>query len=266
MAITPLHLNATAADFEGNDGRGRFLLLPGSRSRAASMASRLESVVRREHPRGHDLHLGVYRHRSGLALDVGVISTGMGCPSVDLIVSELLALGAKVMLRVGTSGSVQPSVSTGDLVVVTAAVRDESTSERYLPREFPALASFTMLRAQSKAAEQLELRGQVCFGPVHTKDSLYAREMHWGPLASEHERYHRLLTQAGVLASEMECAHLFVLAQLGARARALQPAVAGAILAVIGDHDQPFRESPRAAEAVEDAIELAFETFAQLRR
>lgn len=265
MAITPLHLSATEADFEGNDEQGRFFLLPGSRSRAAAIAARLESVVLREHPRGHDLHLGSYRHRSGVALDVGVVSTGMGCPSVDLIVSELLGLGAKVLLRVGTSGSLQPCISTGDLVVATAAVRDESTSDQYLPREFPALPGFRMLRAQMEAAERLTLRGQVHFGPVHTKDSLYAREMQWGPLAADHERYQRLLAQAGVLASEMECAHLFVLAQLGVKARAERPAVAGAVLAVIGDHDQPFKGTPRATEAVEDAIELAFETFARLR-
>ena len=41
---------------------------------------------------------------------------------------------------------------------------------------------------------------------------------------------------------------------------------AGAVLAVIGDHDAPFVESPRAAEAVHDAIDLAFGTFAAFAR
>ncbi len=262
----PLHINAAAEDFEGNDGRGRFLLLPGSRDRAASIAQHFSASHCKAHPRGHDLHLGRLE-RGGRAIDVGVISTGMGCPSVDLIVSELIALGAKVLLRVGTSGSLQRHVHTGDVVVATGAVRDEATSDAYLPREFPALASWPMLLAIQRALASREAehrRAAVHFGPVHTKDSLHAREFGWGPKGQEHRQYQAQLAAAGVLASEMECAHLFVLAQLGAQARAQSPVMAGGLLAVIGEHDAPFSDSPRVAEAVEDMIALAFDTFVEL--
>jgi uridine phosphorylase len=181
----------------------------------------------------------------------------MGCPSVDLIVTELIALGVRAMMRVGTSGSLQPFVRTGDVVVATAAVRDQATSDAYLPREFPALAAWPILLAAKRARTRCQSRGTVHFGPVHTKDSLYARELGRGPLAQEHVRYNALLTQAGILASEMECAHLFVLAQLGADASGKLPVMAGAALAVIGDLDQPFKESEQAEQAIEDAIELA---------
>lgn len=264
----PLHINAAAEDFEGNDGRGRFLLLPGSRDRAASIARHFSDVRCKAHPRGHDLHLGLL-DRQGKSLDVGVISTGMGCPSVDLIVSELIALGAKVLLRVGTSGSLQRHVHTGDVVVATAAVRDEGTSDAYLPREFPALASWPMLLATQRAAAQAgpdRRRGAVHFGPVHTKDSLHAREFGWGPKNEEHRQYQAYLAAAGVLASEMECAHLFVLAQLGPLAQAKSSVLAGGLVAVIGEHDAPFSQSPRVAEAVEDTIELAFDTLVELVR
>jgi uridine phosphorylase len=129
--MTPIHCAVRAEDFEGNGGKGRFILLPGSRERAAKIAERFEQRVTREHPRGHDWHMGVFRSGSQ-SLDVGVISTGMGCPSIDLIVTELVALGARVLLRVGTSGSLQVGVKTGDVVVATAAVRDETTSDNYV--------------------------------------------------------------------------------------------------------------------------------------
>jgi uridine phosphorylase len=99
---------------------------------------------------------------------------------------------------------------------------------------------------------------------VHTKDSLHAREFGWGPKKAEHEQYTRWLNAAGVMASEMECAHLFVLAQLGVQAKAHGPVLAGALVAVIGEHDAPFSESPRAEEAVDDMIELALDTFVEL--
>jgi len=183
---------------------------------------------------------------------------------VDLIVGELIALGARVLLRVGTSGSLQPGIKTGDVVVATAAVRDEAASDNYLPREFPALAAWPLLMASQRASQKLSLRGSVHFGAVHTKDSLYARELGWGPLSAEHERYAALLSKAGVLASEMECAHLFILGQLGANAAGTAPVLTGGILAVIGDHDHAFKETPEASRAVEDAIELAMASFAEL--
>ena len=261
MPFRPLHLSAEEQDFAGNGGRGRYLLLPGSRARAAAIAGRFEGVVTKSHPRGHDLHLGQLRH-SGVVLDVGVIATGMGCPSIDLIVTELIALGAKVLLRVGTCGSMQPDVATGDIVVATAAVRDEGTSRNYLPLEMPALPSFPILRAMITAAnDQAPRSGRIHFGPVHTKDSLYAREMGFGPRGEEHLAYQRLLTQAGVMVSEMECAHLFVLGALGPRAEAKERVHTGAVLAVIGDHDVPFKESPLAGQAVDTAIDFALHSF-----
>jgi uridine phosphorylase len=49
---------------------------------------------------------------------VGICATGMGCPSVDLIVTELIMLGGRRFFRVGTCGSLQPKlIRYGDLVV-----------------------------------------------------------------------------------------------------------------------------------------------------
>lgn len=266
MGFRPLHINAAESDFVGNEGRGRYLLLPGSRSRAAAIAAQFEDASCKTHSRGHDLHLGVIR-RGGLTLDVGVISTGMGCPSVDLIVTELIGLGATTLIRVGTCGALQHDIHTGDIVVATGAVRDEGTSRQYLPIEFPALPSFDVVRAMGHARETDKWREvPVHFGPVHTKDSLYAREMGFGPLGQTHKAYEGLLTKAGVVASEMECAHLFVLGALGPLAEGKTRVRVGAVLAVIGELDEPFKETPKAETAVDSAIEFGLDTFVALHR
>lgn len=266
MGFRPLHITASETDFVGNQGKGRYWLLPGSRSRAAAIAAQFRDHACKAHGRGHDLHTGVLE-RDGLELDVGVISTGMGCPSVDLIVTELIGLGATTLIRVGTCGSLQPAVHTGDIVAVTGAVRDEGTTRNYLPIEFPALPSFEIVRAMNAARAAGQWRETaVHFGAVHTKDSLYAREMGFGPLGQQHQVYQNLLTQAGVVASEMECAHLFVLGALGPRAQATSRVHTGAVLAVIGDHDEPFKESPKADTAVDAAIDFALDSLVTLYR
>ena len=261
MSFVPEHLHASREDLIGNGGRGRYVLLPGSTGRAAHMAERLSERVTRSHPRGHDVHLGTWE-TNGERIDVATVGTGMGGPSVEIIVSELLALGARCLLRVGTCGSLQQRVAVGDLVIATGAVRDEGAGDAYLPREFPALASLSLVNALRRGAQHINPNGRTHCGVVHSKDSLYAREFAQGPLAEEHRRYRSLLTDGGVLASEMECATLFTMAAVADQAArtndSTSSVAAGAILAVIGDAHSGFARTVEAKTAVEQAIDLAY--------
>merc|ERR1712137_1438515 len=121
----------------------------------------------------------------------------MGCPSVDIVVTELIKLGAKRFIRVGTAGSLQPhTIRVGDVVIASAAVRDEGTSRHYAPIEFPAIAAPTMVQALKHAAgdvsqtsEFMKSGSKIYCGIVHTKDSLYAREFGEGALVQSHKDY-----------------------------------------------------------------------------
>ena len=85
-----------------------------------------------------------------------------------------------------------------------------------MPNEFPAVASLALVDGLRRAALALTLEYPVHIGLVHSKDSLIAREFQIGPRSrlSENRQYMDVLARAGVLASEMEAAHLFVLAQV----------------------------------------------------
>jgi len=296
--FTPHHITATKEDMNGN-GKvgGRYFLLPGSNGRAVVMASLLQDVTVRKSGRGHDVHLGQLE-----GIDVGICATGMGCPSVDIVVTELIKLGASRFLRVGTAGSLQPHVMrVGDLVVATAAVRDEGTSRHYAPLEFPAVASNFMVQALQQAAKECiddfhvasssddepqPLASRTFCGVIHTKDSLYAREFGEGAMLGQHKRYMRLLKRLGVLASEMEASHLFTLAHAQAHAHgdsghgssssAITPIASagtatvrniecGAVLAVVGD-DAPFADPVAQALAVKRAIALAMQGVRVMHR
>ncbi|EER09737.1 Purine nucleoside phosphorylase deoD-type, putative, partial [Perkinsus marinus ATCC 50983] len=154
-------------------------------------------------PRGHDGYIGKYDAPDGTVVDIGVISTGMGAPSVDIIATEMIKLGAKVLVRVGTAGARQKTLGIGDIVIATGAVRDEGATRHYMPPEFPALGSAVVVTAMCSAAQlQLEdedenIQGGAQWiydaGPVHTKDSPMAREFNFGPYVPEHKRYIEVL-------------------------------------------------------------------------
>lgn len=268
-AFVPHHINADRSHFEGNGDIGRYIFLPGSDGRAAEIAERFENRRVLTHPRHHNLYLGEIEV-NGVKVDVGSVSTGMGCASLDIIVNELLSLGAKRFLRVGTAGSMQPfMIPAGNLVVATSSVRDESTSRQYVPLEVPAVASMEMVLAAHRAVTELGYGERTHFGTVHAKDSLYAREFLVGPMAEQNKAYMQLLRESGVLASEMESSHLFILASLfNYRLSRMGPSrgnrvMAGAVLGVIGD-DRPFASKEDQKRAIDDSIALALESIRQL--
>lgn len=214
-SFKPEHINANHEDFMGNKGRGRYILFPGSDGRAKQIAEQtFNNLSVKESPRRHNLYLGTIGEGSQ-KIDVASISSGMGTPSLDIIFNELVRLGAKRFLRIGTAGLMQPQfMKGGDFAVATGAVRDEGATRNYVPPEYPAIASIDMVIAAQIAAKKLGCENKTHFGLMHSKDSLYAREFEEGPMVKKNKEYMDILRNAGVVASEMEASMLFVLAAL----------------------------------------------------
>lgn len=257
----------------GNDGSGRIFLLPGSITRARKIAAHFDDAQVHRNPRRHDVHTGTFTH-DGLTVDIGAVGTGMGCPSLGIIVSELRALGVRALLRIGTCGSLQPEqIGLGSLIIATGAVRDEGASDALVPREVPAVAHPGWVNALGQAAVDLGAADQTFRGLVHAKDTFYGREIPTGPLAEQNARYMGMLESAGVLATEMESSHLFLLAQVfGADRRPISQAglasdvvMAGSILAVIGVGEH-WADSKAAARAEDRAIQVGLRAAVELVR
>ena len=191
------------------------MLLPGDPGRCALIAERFEQprlvAANREFTTWSGTLDGV---------PVSATSTGIGGPSTAIAVEELCNLGAHTLIRVGTCGGMQPEVRWGDLVVPQAAVRDEGTTAQYVPAGYPAVAHADVLDALRGAATEREHGHHV--GLVQSKDSFYGEmEPDRMPVAAELRQRWDAWVRAGVLASEMECATLFVVAAVrGARAGA----------------------------------------------
>lgn len=266
VPFKPHHINATPDDLKGNNGIGRYILLPGSEGRAKEIAELFENLTVKSHQREHNLYLGTIQS-NGKTIDIATIASGMGCPSMEIILHELFHLGAKRFLRVGTAGTLQPGwIEDGSLINVQASVRDEDTTTHYEPIEIPAIASLEFINAIQAGAKQLGLQ-HVFTGIVHCKSSLFARELEAGPKANENQQYLKILSESGILATEMETATLFIQSQLynyQLMKKAKDPqhhVLAGAILTVIGTSEDRLEETPMSLKAKAKAINLAIESI-----
>jgi len=200
---------------------GRYVLLPGDPGRVPKIASYLTDAKQVAQNREYLVYTG-----SIDGIPVSVCSTGIGCPSTAIAVEELVRCGADTFIRVGTSGMMQDYMKAGDLVIATAAIRDEGTSQQYLPLAFPAVADPTIVAAFIDACRQNSIRYHT--GVVHSKDSFYGEvEAVRMPLADQLKGRWKAWVAGGALCSEMEAATLFIVSSvLGKRAGALMLAEA----------------------------------------
>lgn len=193
-----MHLQCTAKEI------GRYVILPGDPGRCAAIAAFFDDAHAVSSNREFNVWTGFLDGEK-----VSVCSTGIGGPSAAIALEELVECGADTFIRVGTCGGVDASVRGGDVVVATAAVRQEGTSREYLPLEYPAAASYPIVRALADACEALGFRTHV--GVIQSKDSFYGEiRPQCMPIAAQLQEKWNAWTAAGVLASEMESAALIV--------------------------------------------------------
>ena len=194
---------------------GGYVLLPGDPARCELIARRFENARLVAANREFTTWTGTLD-----GVPVSATSTGIGGPSTAIAVEELCNLGAHTLIRVGTCGGMQPHVRWGQLVLAQAAARDEGTTYQYVPPGYPAVAHADVLDALRAAASGRV--GAHHVGIVQSKDSFYGEmEPDRMPVAAELRQRWEGWIRAGVLASEMECASLFVVAAVrGARAGA----------------------------------------------
>ena len=183
------------------------ILLPGDPLRAKYIAEHyLEDAICYTQVRGMLGFTGTYR-----GVRVSVQGTGMGGPSMGIYAYELIhAYQVKHLIRIGSAGALQDTLSLGDLVMASAASYDTDYSRhRQLPGTIVPTASFSLMLTAYEAARQQNLPLKV--GPILSSDQFYTPN-----------GVQDLVTwkKAGLLAVEMEAASLYLTAQTGG-ARAL---------------------------------------------
>ena len=189
----PIHVRAEPGEY------AEAVLLPGDPLRAKYIAETyLSDVVQRNGERGLLGYTGTFKGKP-----VSVQGTGMGCPGASIVFEELIQLGCKQLLRVGTCGGLQPSHALGDLIVALTAVPADSTAMHMVGNEpHCPTASWSLIHGSVHVAK--EMGQEMDVGPIVSSDVFYN---------SDEGQYGRW-SKRGVLAVEMEASALFTVAAL----------------------------------------------------
>jgi 5'-methylthioadenosine phosphorylase/purine-nucleoside phosphorylase len=189
----PIHIRAEPGEY------AEACLLPGDPLRAKYIAETyLDNAAQRNTERGMLGYTGEFEGRP-----VSVQATGMGCPSAAIVVEELVQLGVKRLLRVGTCGGLQPDLALGDLIVALSAISGDATARHLVGTDQHCpTASWSLVHGAVHVAKEA---GQpMRIGPIVSSDLFY------NPDPGQYERW----SSRGVLAVEMEAAVLFTLGAL----------------------------------------------------
>jgi len=238
------HIELSKAAIKG----ARCAIVPGSPERAAAIASQLENPVRLAQHRGLEGWLGYLGE-----FPVVVQSTGMGGPSTEIVIQELMMLGIDVLLRVGTTGSIQPEIPVGTVIISEAAVRLDGSSDHYAPKEYPAAADVALTYNLIEGAKTAG--AQWASGVTASSATFYAGQERYDNAAGYVPRHMQGTLEdwqnLNVLNYEMEAGALFTIARAsGVRSGC----VCGAIAHRVGG-EAPHRD--KIAETEQKAIDVA---------
>jgi uridine phosphorylase len=230
------------------------VILPGDPDRVGMISAGWDEVC----PVGANREFVTHTGRlSGESLSA--ISTGIGNPAMATVVESLAQLGARTLLRIGTTGCIQPGISLGDIIIASGAVRLDGASKAYVRPEYPAAAHPEVVIALAWACEELGLRYHV--GVTASTDSWYLGQGRPG-FNNYYPSFSREVIEdmqaAGVLNFEMESAALLTLAGVY-RLRA------GAIFAVVANRIENTFEVKGVNQAVA-AVNLAAVRLAEMDR
>ncbi|MBF0546141.1 MAG: nucleoside phosphorylase [Candidatus Riflebacteria bacterium] len=189
-----------------------FVLTCGDPARAEAIAKLCNNFKELAYNREYRTFSGEYGGKK-----ITITSHGVGSAGAAICFEELIKLGAKAIIRVGTCGTLNEKLNQGDHIIADAAAREDGITSLLVPNGFPAIAD-------SRVTDALEMACKKVFAPfrrgiVVTSDLFYP-----GVLPPSLADY----SKSGVLGAEMECSALFVISSL----RGIK---AGAILTVDGN-------------------------------
>lgn len=185
------------------------VLVPGDPGRVELFAEMMDEAKKIAQKREYVTYTG---SKDGVA--ISCTSSGIGPSPTAIGVEELIRVGAKNIIRMGTCGSLQPNMKAGDIIIATAAVRGERCTEEFISIDYPAIADYRIVRASIDACERLGLTYHL--GIVRTHDAFYL-ESPWA--FGDYKARLQKWIDLGVLAVENESSTIFVISSMqGVRA------------------------------------------------
>jgi len=187
-----------------------YVLVPGDPKRVAKIAQLWDKAEEVADYRQYHTMKGEYQ-----GAKLACISSGMGSPAIEMMLVELVRIGVKTLIRVGTCGGLQSETKVGDLVITTGAVRLDGASKDYVIPEYPAVAHYQIVEALIEAAKIHKVKYHV--GITASTDTFYCGQGR--PSLNDYLPSHKAkifedMQAANVKNFEMEAGCLLTLASL----------------------------------------------------
>ncbi|MHA3704040.1 nucleoside phosphorylase [Jatrophihabitans sp. YIM 134969] len=181
-------------------------------------------------------------------------TSGMGAPSLSIVVNELVQVGIRTIIRIGTAGTIQDRISAGDVIVASGALTNQGAAADIAPVEFPAVGDPFLTVALSNAGRELDVPHHV--GVMASADTFFEGQERSDSSANPHllRRLQGMIDEyvhLGVLGFEMEAGTLF---KMGIVYGFAAGCVCG-IVAQRGQAEEP--DLSRKDAAVDNAIRVA---------
>jgi len=161
--------------------------------------------------RGLDSYLGKLPNGKPIL----VATSGMGAPSLSIVVNELVQVGMRQFIRVGTCGSIQSEIKVGHIVISQGSLCRQGAALDIAPAEYPAVADPFMTVALVETARRLDIEHHL--GITASVDSFYEGQERTESSANPYlQSWLRGITadyrQLNILNYEMEVGTLFKMA------------------------------------------------------
>jgi len=192
----------------GKGDLAEYLLVPGDPERVPKNASFWDSAKEVSCDREFCSFTGKYKD-----VPISALSSGIGPACMAIAVNEASRVGVHTFMRVGGTGDIKADIDCGDMILSTAAVHLDCTSNSYIMREYPAVGSYEVLLVLIEAAKSLGITNYDV-GMTATTADFYAGQNRPVVSAFRMEDLLPTLQKAKVLNFEMETATLFTLASL----------------------------------------------------
>ncbi|OYT61501.1 MAG: 5'-methylthioadenosine phosphorylase [Thermofilum sp. ex4484_15] len=242
MKGPPFHIRAKPEEIAAK------VIVAGDPARVNQLATLLERAKIVNENRGFITYTGNYKGE-----EITIATHGIGAPSATIVLEELIMLGARVVIRLGTCGALVRELRKGDLIVASGAayLGGGSAVSAYLPGAcMPTAPHPEVTTALINVCKRYGVK--YALGPVVSSDAFYA----------EDPDFVRKWSKIGIIAVEMECAALFALGWM-------RRVKTGALLIVsdslVREEEKELATAEELKEVIRRAGELALEALKEVK-
>ncbi len=174
------------------------VIIAGDPERVEQLSRLIESPAVINTNRGFITYTGTYN-----GVRVSIACHGIGAPSAAIVFEELVSLGARIIVRLGTTGGLRREIRRGDMILPTFAGYVSGPLSQYCgalpPCTVPDL-ELTLILLNELKSQNIKPH----IGPVFSSDAFYV----------ESKELAEALSMLGYIGIEMECATIFGLGML----------------------------------------------------